>query len=260
MHWIVLGASRGLGAALADELLAQGHGVTAVSRTPGAEVAGGARREATGRYRYLPLDLADPASRGALEALRAGLPEGPLGVVLNAAHVEPDVDGDGRFDREAYDRICRLGTVSLGLALDVFGGDLQERGGRLVGISSLSAWVPPFLEPRIAYPASKAFLTMALRSLRIAWKGRAAVTTVMLGNIGDKRFPRAPQWLVPSYERTARIIAGRIGGRKAASLVMVPLPVCLLYRLLSLLPDRLFHWLFLRLRRLVAALAGSGRS
>lgn len=256
MHCIVLGASRGLGAALVGELLSRGHVVIALARSGTESMADHDAWSGTGRFHYHQVDVSDPASRGALTAIRDSLPRERICIVLNAALVESDVTPDGGFLPDVYDRVSRVGVTPLGLVVDIFSGHLRAYGGMLVGISSLSAWAPPFLEPRIAYPASKSFLTMALRSLRIVWGGRVKIVTVFLGNIGSRRFPNAPQWFIPSYETAARKIAARITGKRVPNTLLIPLPVALLYKGLSVLPDRIFYRLFLRLQWLLRMISG----
>jgi benzil reductase ((S)-benzoin forming) len=158
---IVTGVSRGLGEALAMELLARGCHVLGIGRASSPRLAGV-------RYRFVGCDLAEVATLGArvAPAFEALLDDRPDAVCLvnNAATLEPvgvlgDIDGAG---------IARSVTVNLtapvalaSLFCRVFDDDAIER--RIINVSSGAAQSPIAGEP--LYCIAKAGLEMLTRCL-----------------------------------------------------------------------------------------------
>ena len=160
---LVVGSSRGLGAALVEALLGAGAPrVLGVARTPLAAMAHHGWT-ADRRYQHLELDVAADGSAGRLEAAVAALPPGPLLVIHNAAAVKSDLPPGGGIDWATLEEVNRVGVTGLATTLRATEPHLLARGGILVGISSYAAVAPPVRDPRLAYPASKAYLDMALR-------------------------------------------------------------------------------------------------
>jgi NAD(P)-dependent dehydrogenase (short-subunit alcohol dehydrogenase family) len=213
---VVIGSSRGLGAALVDELLRQGaQSVVGVARTQIQDVAAGSEWLAGGRYRHVTTDVGRPECVPALlKALGTLAPE-PVTVIFNAACFALDVREDGSFDHEAYREVNRVGVDGLGYVLRTFDEHWRVHGGMLVGISSINVWRPPVLARRIAYGASKAYLDMLLRNVALGWAGRVRTVRCHLGHIGDEGRDHGalPAFLKPSYRDAARELV-RILGRE----------------------------------------------
>ena len=162
---LVTGGGRGIGAAIAGRLAAEGFAVTVNyrSRQADAEATLAALTEAGGRGRLLPFDVADgDACRAALEADLAE--HGPYwGVVLSAG-----VRADAAFPAtkpDAWERVLRTN-------LDGFYHVVQplvmpmvraRRGGRIVAISSAAGVMGN--RGQVAYSASKAGLIGAVKAL-----------------------------------------------------------------------------------------------
>jgi NAD(P)-dependent dehydrogenase (short-subunit alcohol dehydrogenase family) len=245
---LVVGSSRGLGAALVEALLRAGAAkVLGVARTPLAAIAhhGWA---ADRRYQHLKLDVTASGAAGRLEAAVAALPPGPLLVIHNAAAVKSDLTPGGGIDWATLEEINRVGVTGLATTLRATEPHLLARGGILVGISSYAAVAPPVRDPRLAYPASKAYLDMALRTLRQRWRGRVRVVTVHLGNLGSAP-PRGWRRLIePSYAMAATRIVRALGTPRGPERIGYPWPFALVYGLLvPLVPDRLYFAILGRL-------------
>ncbi len=157
---VVTGGARGIGRAVAVELVRRGHGVVLT------DVDGDAvRRTASeiGAAAGLQQDVRDPQGHRdvAAEALR----HGPLAVWVNNA----GVGHDGGIEELTEDQIRALTEINLlgviwgaRAALDAFG----ERGGDLVNVASLSAHGPvPGLS---VYAATKAAVVSL--SLSLSWE------------------------------------------------------------------------------------------
>ena len=173
----------------------------------------------------------------------------PVCVIFNAALVESDVKQDSKIDFEAHHAVNCVQIEGFANTLKIFQDHLLKHGGILVGISSFSAITPPISEPRLAYPASKAYLDMALRSLRIIWKGRVKALTIHLGHLGESHTSFFSRWLVASYPETARKIVHTIISDSVPDEINYPFLYCLTYKyILRFIPDFLYQALFLALK------------
>lgn len=231
MQCIVIGSSRGLGASLVETLLNEGCHVLGMARTPFTQVSNHKKWSASGRYRHVELDVASPNSTPTLDQLCADLLPGPICVIYNAAVVAPDVGRDARVNFEVFSRVNRTQIDGFGNVLRAFEKHFLANGGMLVGISSFSAYSPTILDPRLAYSASKAYLNMALRCLRIMWGDKIAVTTVHLGHMRDKEEgPLLYRWLVPTYTRCAKKIVRGILAKKPPKEINYPFLYLIVYK------------------------------
>jgi NAD(P)-dependent dehydrogenase (short-subunit alcohol dehydrogenase family) len=246
---LVIGSSRGLGAALAAALVARRcPQVIGVSRTP-PEGEGGWRRDE--RYRHVALDVSAPESPVRLREVLRQTSNAPLLVIYNAAEVRSDLRPDGTIDFALFDLVNAVGVTGLGHVLRGVQDPLLARGGVFVGVSSFAALSPPVVAPRLAYPASKAYLDSALRALRHAWRGRVRVVTVHLGHIGGPGRGLLSRWIRPSYAMAAERILRRLTARRVPDEIDYTLAYAVAYHyLLPLVPDRLSA-------RLLTGIAGS---
>jgi len=197
---IVTGVSRGLGEALAVELLTHGVRVLGVGRTS-------SRRLAVDHYRFVACDLADvqalpDALTPAFEAIAA---DGPDGVCLinNAATVEPIgvLGALGAVDIAHSLAVNLMAPVALAnLFCRVFADDALER--RIVNVSSGAA--QSALPGDALYCVAKAGLEMLTRALAAEHAStRLCAITVRPGIIDTpmQAFARAqPKARFPSVE------------------------------------------------------------
>jgi len=248
---VVVGSSRGLGAALVSALLREGTPrVLGVARTPRSAMAARHPWAGSDRYLHLELDVATEAAVRRLADAVAALPPGRLRVIYNAAALESDLPAAGGIDWARVDEVNRVGVAGFLHTVRAAEPHLLHTAGTLVGISSYAALAPPVREPRLAYPASKAYLEMTLRVLRERWRHRARVVTVRLGHLGLAR-PRGWRRLVrPSYEMAADRVVTALGAARGPDVVRYPWPYPVVYGgLAPLLPDRVYFALFGRLLR-----------
>ena len=147
-RWIVVGCSRGLGAALVDELLARPEAiVSGLARTPLAEIENGGLWRATGRYEHHVADLSEPAAGTTLERVARSIPDGPFTLIFNAAYLERDVREDGRIDFERFEMTNRVN-------IDGFGRTLQAFQERLFKTAACS-WASPRSTPSSRHSSSR---------------------------------------------------------------------------------------------------------
>lgn len=243
--WVV-GASSGIGAALATELVSRG-----------AHVAVSARREdrleevARGGMLVVPCDVTDSARTAAAASTVRERLGGPDLVVWSAGTWERFDALD--WDREAFARQVEVNLLGLNNLLAVVLPQMvRSRSGHLVGVASVAGYRG--LAGAEAYGATKAAQLHLLESLRAALSHRGVrVTTVSPGFVrtemtAGNTFPM-PFLIGP--EAAARAIAD--GLERGHHEVVFPLPMAVLMKVAAVLPVRAWD-------RVAARLAASGGS
>jgi len=134
---LVTGASRGIGAAIAKRLAAEGATVIAAARTADALDAVVAEiRSAGGTATACPLDLADPSSIDAA-AKSAIAAHGELHVLVNNAGVTED-NLILRMSRDAWDRVLSTNLTGVFLLTQaIVKSMVRKRYGRIVNVTSV---------------------------------------------------------------------------------------------------------------------------
>ncbi|MEA3347365.1 MAG: SDR family NAD(P)-dependent oxidoreductase [Candidatus Auribacterota bacterium] len=246
-YCIVVGSSTGLGAALVNEFINQtAYNIIGIAKTKYEKIDSYNMWKISGRYRHVEMDITSPACGTRLKLLCSEFLNDPVCVIFNAAYVETDIKKDGYIDYDVFMGVNHVGINGLGNVLSAFGDYLLKCGGIFVGISSFSAFTPPVSEKRIAYPATKAYLDMALRCLRLAWLNKVRVVTVHLGHIrkcdGTGSFF---DLITPTYPMVARKITGSLLKKKVPNEINYPLLYNVFYRyVLRFIPDKLYFYLF----------------
>ena len=161
---LVTGASRGIGAAIAQALAAAGHPIILnFARNFEAAERVKARIEAAGGAVTLaPFDVADADASSAAVAEMLRDPA-PIGVVVNNAGVAHDAPFPS-MDRAAWESVTRTSidgfyNVTQPLVMPM----VRARWGRIVNVSSVSGVVGN--RGQVNYSAAKAALIGATRSL-----------------------------------------------------------------------------------------------
>ena len=231
--YIIVGASRGLGASLVSKCLEKGLRVFGIGRSSEDDIKNRADWKKTGRFSYLQADIGDPACVGIMKSVINMCEGKPACIIFNAAVIESDVGYDRKLNFDIFKRVNRTGIDGFGHVLETFGDYLLLHGSMLVGISSISAWAPPVGGNKVAYPSSKAYLDMMLRSLRLLWNKKVHLMTVHLGHIGGEG-----SWFVPTYDSVAeKVVKATLSRRPPESLCMSAI-YCAVYSILKFMPDR----------------------
>lgn len=228
--WVV-GASSGIGAALAAELDARG-----------ASVAVTARRKdrldelSRGRMVVVPADVTDPdAVDAAAEEVRRVLGE-PDVVVLNAGFWE-QTDASA-WDRDVFARHVEVNLLGMNNCLGAVLPGMVARGhGRIVGVASVAGYRG--LPGAEAYGATKAAQLTMLEALRVALRPRGVtVTTVAPGFVRTELTAKNdfPMPFIVEPERAARAICD--GLERGRQEIVFPLPMALLMKAARLVPVR----------------------
>ena len=180
-HALVTGASRGIGAAIAERLAAMGHPVVLNYRAnrEAAEVVRARIEAAGGSVELCPFDVADPAAFSA--AIEALLGAGhAIGVVVNNAGVL----ADGPFPAMSWDAWQRVTRITLDgfyhVTQPLVMPMVRRKWGRIINISSVSGVMGN--RGQVNYSAAKAGLIGATRSLALELaKRRVTVNAVAPG-------------------------------------------------------------------------------
>ncbi|TYO90454.1 SDR family NAD(P)-dependent oxidoreductase [Oceanicella actignis] len=235
LRWWIVGASSGLGRALALEMARAGAEVIASARSADA-LAALAGEDA--RIAPLPLDVTDPRSV-AEAAARIGAPDG---VIYAAGAYEPMRAQDWRLGvAEAVAEVNFIGALTV--LSHVVPGMAERGAGRVVLIGSLAGFRG--LPGAIGYGASKAALMHLAENLRADLAGSGVtVQQVNPGFIRTRLTARndfhMPQIMTPE-EAARRTLAAIRSGRFSTSF---PAPFAWLFTLGRFAPLPLFHALF----------------
>jgi short-subunit dehydrogenase len=180
---LITGASSGIGAEIARELAARGHGVTLVARREErlSELASELSSKHGVRAEKLASDLTDPQARDALATRihELGL---EVGVVVNNA----GFGGGGRLaraDRQYLVQMVRLNCEALVDLQSRHLPEMIERGaGAVLNIASTAAFQP--MPGTAVYGATKAFVLSLSEAAHAELKGTGvSVTAVCPGPV-----------------------------------------------------------------------------
>jgi short-subunit dehydrogenase len=177
---VITGASSGIGAEIARELVRRGHGVTLVARRAEKleELAGELRAKGV-RAEVVAADLSDRDSRAALLDRVAGLELTPDILVNNAG-----LSTLGAVARSDPDVVAVADLCSRFLP------GMVERGrGAVLNVASTAAFQP--LPGQAAYGAGKAFVLSYTRSLSGELRGTGVTTTALCPGPVDTGFGEA---------------------------------------------------------------------
>jgi NAD(P)-dependent dehydrogenase (short-subunit alcohol dehydrogenase family) len=251
-YYIIIGSSRGLGAAIVNELLKDNNSkVIGISRTPYENIINHTYWQASHRYQHVEMDITQSSNSVILKNISSNLPlEQPVCVIFNAALVASEINQYKQINYEQFEKINKVGIDGFGNVLKACEQILLDTKGVFVGISSFSAFVPPVFDPRIAYPASKAYLNMALRCLRTTWD-KVDIITINLGHIGGEKNDFLSQWISPSYTKTACKIINIIRAKKIPQTVNYPFIYKIVYGfILGFVSDTFYKYIFTKLKKL----------
>lgn len=207
---LVTGGSRGIGAAIARRLAADGHDIAVAHRGSASAVdeVVGAVREAGRRSESFAADLGDPT---AIEPLVAavGASLGPVGILIaNAGTNQPMQQDPAQITVEEWDRAMAINLrAPFLLARATIGAMRDQRFGRIVFISSVAAYTGGIIGPH--YAASKAALHGLTHSLsQFAAGDGVTVNAIAPALIATEMLPADP---AARRELAGRIPAGRLG-------------------------------------------------
>jgi short-subunit dehydrogenase len=238
-YWVV-GASSGIGAQLARELVRRGASVAISARDADA-----LREVADDEMAVVPLDVTDRAAvDAAADEVRRTL--GDIDVVVWSAGYWEQFSA-ARWDADAFARHVEVNLLGLNNVLAAVVPRMAERRhGHVVGIASVAGYRG--LAGAEAYGATKAAQLNLLEGLRAAL-GRhgVRVTTVSPGFV---RTPMTdtnsfPMPFIIEAEEAARAIADGLESRRTE--IVFPLPMAVTMKLARVVPVRAWSALTRRL-------------
>ena len=184
-HVLVTGASRGIGALIADGAAQRGAAVTLVARSSDALQA---RADALGGT-ALPCDLGDPAEREGLVERAEQAAGRPLDVLVNCAGVD-QAAGMLEVTAEQLRQVYEVNLVAPAeLVRQALPGMVARGRGHLATVSSgFSTVTGPGLVP---YASSKAGLSHFHAGVRLELRGTGVGTTLVEpGPVGTEMYER----------------------------------------------------------------------
>ena len=247
----ITGASSGIGSALASYYARQGA-VLGLAARRGEQLQALAERlcgEGAPTVRCYPLDVTDAAAlRAAADDFMArhGAPD----IVIANAGVSSGTLTECAADLEAIKRIFEINVYGMAATFSPFIGAMRgtanqgsKTGARLVGIASVAGIRG--LPGAEAYSASKAAAITYLESLRIELRGSGIkVVTIAPGYIATPMTAINPYRMpfLLQADEAARRFARAI--ERGASYTVIPWPMGIVAKVLRLLPNPLYDWLF----------------
>ena len=203
---LVTGASRGIGAAIADELAALGATVVGTATSDGGAAAIGERLQAAGGHGR-KLDVTDGAAVDALvDAI--GKEFGPIGILVNNAGITRDNLLLRMKDEEWNDILDTNLTSVFRTCKAVMRGMMKARKGRIVNIASVVGVTGNAGQAN--YAAAKACIIAFSKSLAKEVGSRGVTVNVVAPGFIDTDMTRA----LPDSAREAllgQIALGRLG-------------------------------------------------
>jgi short-subunit dehydrogenase len=246
-HALIVGASSGIGAALARELASEGYDVGLIARRTDrlAEVAERVRARG-GVAAYRAADVNDPAQlKAAIVALEEVL--GPVEVIIANAGVGENTDA-ANLDLAHVRRVLRTNLEGVVLAIGAVLPAMTTRGhGRIGAVTSIAGMRPiPMIA---AYGASKAGASAFLEALRADLRGSGVtVTDLCPGYVKtDMVKPiegRYPPFTMDVDDTARRMVRALLAGRDS---LVFPWPLAWASRLAAILPDAFLGPLLRRL-------------
>lgn len=255
---VISGASRGLGAALAERFAAPGVALRLVARSAEGLAATAARCTARGAsVETAAIDVRDGAALAA--RLLAWDAARPVDCVIANAGIARGVRPDGGWEgmAGATEQVAVNLMGAMHLVEPLLPAMRDRRAGRIALIASVAAYRG--LPDAPGYAASKAGLRAYGEGLRAALAPRGVRVSVVLPGFFDSDM--GSRWQGPrplaigldaAAGRTQRAILR--GARRAA----FPLPLAALLRLVDALPAGLSDWAVRRMRFRIAAESAHG--
>jgi 3-oxoacyl-[acyl-carrier protein] reductase len=160
---VVTGASKGIGAAIAQELAKDGAAVIVnyASSAPGAEAVVGKIAAAGGKAKAVRADVSKPAE--AKQLIDSAVSEfGRVDILVNNAGVYEFLPLE-QITEQHFDRMFNLNVRGLLFATQAAANAIGEQGGSVINIGSMASQAPP--PGGSVYSATKGALDAITRSL-----------------------------------------------------------------------------------------------
>jgi uncharacterized protein len=236
MKIFITGVSSGIGREIAKKAVGAGHDVWGMARKQ--EELDGLKQELGGRLRLSACDLNEESDCRRLAGEMRTANFVPEACVLNAGVYLSDLDGG--LKRAEFEKTFQTNLFGVVFWIGEFLPDfLQRKSGTFLAISSTSAFRPSF--DCLAYPASKAALSMTMRGLRLNHANTGVrFNTIHFGPINTQMWQGKRSFLVPEPEQAAAFVMKTLP--KKGGVHYFPFLSTSLFRLSRFLPDRFFSF------------------
>ncbi|MFZ1547881.1 MAG: SDR family oxidoreductase [Candidatus Nitrotoga sp.] len=240
---VISGASSGLGLALARHYLKQGAMVGVLARR--ADCLQDLSQQFPQQVDCYPLDVRDSAAvQAAAQSFIAhiGVPD----IVIANAGISVGTLTEYADDIDVFQQVMDTNILGVMKTFQPFLVPMRETGqGLLVGVASVAGFRG--LPGASAYSASKAALITYMESLRVELRGSGVrVVTICPGYIKSPMTainPYPMPFILPADEAARRIARAIASGK---SFAVVPWQMGLVGRVLKLLPNWLYDFVFSR--------------
>jgi len=204
---LVTGASRGIGAAVAKVLAAQGATVVAAARGSNADATVREIMAANGKAEAVSLDVTDPAT--VTEVVGGALAKhGRIDILVNNAGISRD-QLMMRMKRDDWDAVLATNlTAAYTCTQAVLRPMIKQRGGRIINISSVVGQMGN--AGQVNYAASKAGLIGMAKALAREVASRGITVNVVAPGLIDTDMTRALA-ADTSRDWVTQIPLGRLG-------------------------------------------------
>ncbi|UVO53432.1 SDR family NAD(P)-dependent oxidoreductase [Sphingomonas sp. SUN039] len=208
---LVTGASRGIGAATAEALAANGYHVVLTARTAaGLEEVENRIHDAGGSATIAPMDLTDGDSIGRLATAIAGRWGALDALVLNAAMLGT-LTPVPHIDPKEFSRVMTLNVTAQATMIAAFDSMLRaSKDARVIGVTSSVGATPRAYWG--AYGASKAAFDTLLGSYADETSGRVKVAILDPGATRTAMRARAYPGEDPATLKGPEVVAARLVG------------------------------------------------
>jgi len=216
---VVTGASKGIGAAIAEELAKDGASVIVnyASSAPGAEATVAKIKAGGGQAKAVRADVSKPAE--AKQLVDAAVSEfGRVDILVNNAGVYEFLPLQ-QITEGHFDRMFDVNVRGLLFATQAAAGAIGDHGGSIINIGSMVSQMP--LPGGSVYSATKAALDAITQSLAAELGPRKIlVNAVLPGPVETEGAQSLPGWDQFKAEIVPRTPLGRVGQpREIASVV-----------------------------------------